>query len=138
MADQNSGGARNQFPFIDRQRSSSSDESRIDELLLILSHHRRRDVLYYLSEHELASIESLATKITAHELDCSSSDVTPDDRKPVLIDLYHNHLPKLTNSGLIEYDRRSGAIKWSLESSHIHSLLEQCYETEHADLDVSE
>lgn len=139
MADRNSGDAKKRFPPIDRKSSpSAGSKSRIDELLLILSHHRRRDVLYYLSEHELGSIETLATEITALEIDCPSSDVTPEDREPILIDLYHNHLPKLTNSGLIEYDRRSGAIKWALASDDVHSLLERCHEVERSDLGSSE
>lgn len=139
MADRDSGDAKKQFPPIDRKSSSSAGHKPwIDELLHILSNHRRRDVLYYLSEHELASIETLATEITALEFDCSSSDVTPDDREPILIDLYHNHLPKLTNSGLIEYDRRSGAIKWSLTSDDVHSLLDRCHEIERSNLGSSE
>lgn len=103
---------------------ASTQRTKIDELLTLLSHRRRRNVLYYLSEHDLASLDTLATTIAARELGIPSEGVPNADRQAVLVDLYHNHLPKLADRGLIEYDDRSGAIRWTAPSTDLETLLE--------------
>jgi hypothetical protein len=113
-----------ELPAVGEQRSS------VDELLSLLSNRRRRDVLYCLSETDVASIESLATTIAAREASVPAERVSPDDREPVLIDLYHAHLPKLADRRLIEYDRRSGTVRWTASSDELEALLERCYELE--------
>ena len=113
-----------ELPAIGERRSS------IDEFLSLLSNQRRRDVLYRLSETEVASIESLATTIAAREMSVPAERVSPDDREPVLVDLYHTHLPKLADRRLIEYDRRSDTVRWSAPGDELETLLERCYELE--------
>ncbi|WP_440769116.1 DUF7344 domain-containing protein [Natronorubrum sp. DTA28] len=111
----------------------SERESPIDELLVLLSHQRRRDVLYYLSDHEVASLESLAATIAANEAGVSAERVSAERRESVLIDLYHNHLPKLTDRKLVEYDHRSGAIRWSSPPALFDELLACCHSLESTD-----
>ena len=101
-------------------------QASIDELLSTLSHRRRRDVLYALSENEVMDAESLATRIAASEADCPPERIDADDRKSVLIELSHVHLPKLADRRAIEYDRRSGAVRWSAPSDDLESLLDCC------------
>ena len=115
-----------ELPAVGEQRSS------VDESLSLLSNRRRRDVLYCLSETKVASIESLATAIVAREVSVPAERVSPDDRERLLIDLYHTHLPKLADRGLIEYDQRSGTVRWSTVSDELETLLERCYELEAA------
>ncbi|MDG5760820.1 hypothetical protein QA600_15900 [Natronococcus sp. A-GB1] len=115
-----------ELPAVGGQRSS------VDESLSLLSSRRRRDVLYCLSETEVASIESLATSIAAREVSVPAERVSPDDRERLLIDLYHTHLPKLADRGLIEYDQRSGTVRWSTVGDELETLLERCYELEAA------
>ncbi|RQG98850.1 DUF7344 domain-containing protein [Natrarchaeobius oligotrophus] len=128
------GGDERETPVRRWELADSEFEPGLDETLLLLSHHRRRDVLYYLSEHELAGVETLATEIVANERGCPPRDVTPADREPITIDLYQNHLPKLTDGRLVEFDRRSGAVRWSFPSSNATTLLEFFYDFEHDDL----
>ncbi|WP_306058765.1 DUF7344 domain-containing protein [Natronococcus wangiae] len=111
-------------PSIGDHRSS------IDELLSLLSHQRRRDVLYHLSRNEVADVESLATMIAARETDLPSEQIDDDDREPVLIDLYHNHLPKLADRRLVEYDSRSGAVRWMPPTDDLERILESCHALE--------
>lgn len=111
--------------------TESDVQTGFDEILSLLSHHRRRDVLYYLREHELASVDTLATEIAATERDCAPADVTPTDREPILIDLQHHHLPKLADNRVLEFDRRSGAVRWTSPPEPVCSLLEYLYEAEH-------
>ncbi|MFC4437968.1 MULTISPECIES: DUF7344 domain-containing protein [Natrialbaceae] len=111
-------------PAVDDQRSS------VDELLSLLGHQRRRDVLYYLSENEIADVESLATTIAAREADLPVEQITADEREPVLIDLYHNQLPKLADRQLVEYDSRSGTVRWTSPTADLEQVLECCHDLE--------
>lgn len=119
-------------PVRRRQLSDSDLKTGFDETLSLLSHHRRRDVLYYLREHELASVETLATEIAATELDCAPEDVTASDREPIVIDLRHHHLPKLADNRLLEFDRRSGTVRRTSLPDPLRSLLEYLYDAEYA------
>jgi hypothetical protein len=98
----------------------------VDTLLSALSHRRRRDILYALSEDPIADVESLATTIAAREADRPREQISADERESVLIDLYHNHLPKPADRRLIEYDDRSGAVRWTAPSDELESLLACC------------
>ncbi|TYL35996.1 hypothetical protein CV102_24915 [Natronococcus pandeyae] len=111
-------------PAVGGQRSP------IDELLSALSHRRRRDVLYALSENEVTDVDSLATTIAAREADLPPEQIDDDEREPVLIDLYHNHLPKLADHNLVEYDSRSGAVRWTPLSDDLEQILECCHALE--------
>ena len=121
-----------QTPVRRRQLTESDVKTGFDETLSLLSHHRRRDVLYYLREHGVATDETLATEIAATELDCEPEDVTAADREPILIDLRHHHLPKLDDGPLLEFDRRSGAVRWASPSDPVRSLLDYLYDAEHS------
>ncbi|GAB3034624.1 DUF7344 domain-containing protein [Natronobiforma cellulositropha] len=121
---------------VRRCASADPGRARIDEALRLLSHHRRRDVLYYLADHDLASLDALATTVVCRETGVSSERVDAAERDPVLVDLYHNHVPKLADCGLVEYDRRSGAIRWSA-STPVETLLECSRELE-GEIDHSE
>lgn len=117
---------------VGRRELESTFETGFDEALSLLCNHRRRDVLYYLREHDLASVDTLATEIAAAELGCAPADVTATDREPILIDLQQHHLPKLADSGVLEYDRRSGAVRWASPSDPVRSLLDYLYDAERA------
>lgn len=90
----------------------------LGELLSGLASRRRREVLYYLLEHELADLESVAGRIARRERTA--------DHETVRIDLVHNHLPKLADRGLVEYDPRSGAIRLIDLDDRFVALLERC------------
>lgn len=77
-------------------------------ILEALTHRRRRYVLYYLHERsEPAEAEEIAKQILAWETDRDPDAVTTEEAEQVLADLYHNHLPRLADEGLIDYDRRT-------------------------------
>lgn len=90
----------------------------LSELLSGLARRRRREVLYYLVEHEPVDLESVAGQIARRERGA--------DPEAVRIDLVHNHLPKLADRGLIEYDPRSGAIGLIDLEDRFVALLERC------------
>jgi hypothetical protein len=70
-----------------------------DTLFSILSHRHRRYALAYLLEREgPVAVESLVSHV-ADRIDCE------DGRDRIALQFHHNHLPKLANARLIEYDR---------------------------------
>ncbi|WP_255167583.1 DUF7344 domain-containing protein [Natrononativus amylolyticus] len=101
-------------------------EDGIDDLLALLSHRRRRRVLYYLSDRELADVGEVAAAVAAREADLEAERVSDEARTAVAIDLSHNHLPKLADRGVVDYDRRSGAVRWTTPPEALATLLECC------------
>jgi len=88
----------------------SSDADTVGEMspdlvFEILSNTRRRMVLYYLREYSgSATVQELASQIAALENEIPVSDLTRQQRKRVYVSLYQTHLPKLEQTGIIEYD----------------------------------
>lgn len=75
-----------------------------DELLRVVSPCRHRQTLRYLRANDLASVTELAAAIDDH---CRHSQGLPAE----VSQLQHNVLPKLEERGLLEYDRRSNAVR---------------------------
>ncbi|WP_231188259.1 hypothetical protein [Haladaptatus sp. DYF46] len=96
-----------------RNDSSSSPDLPLDTIFDVLSHSRRRQILSYLSQTEdnLVTVAELVTVISKHESESEMSvQRTQDDA--VGIALRHNHLPKLADAGVIEFDTRSETIQY--------------------------
>jgi len=82
-----------------------AEELSLTELLELLSHPRRRFVLGLLEETDGdVSMDSLAERLAVWEGDDSSADAGPPAVDDVKLSLYHTHLPKLENAGLVTYD----------------------------------
>lgn len=64
----------------------------------------------------------VAKHVAAYERNQSPSTVTKQEYQSVQTDLQHNHLPRLADYGLIEYDRRTGDVCFD-EPSQIFMLL---------------
>lgn len=85
-----------------------------EDIFDVLSNRRRRYVLHYLkqrNDHEKATLPELANHVAAWEQGIDVSQVGYDDRKSVQTSLYQLHLPKLSDSNLIEYDKRAGEVR---------------------------
>lgn len=92
-------------------RSPDSESLTPDEVFEILSNHRRRMVLYFLREHgNTADLNELAEGIAAIENGLEVSELTRQQRKRVYVSLYQTHLPKMAESGVIEYDKDAGKV----------------------------
>lgn len=88
----------------------STDTSRPTEMspdlvFEILSNTRRRMVLYYLRQFGgPVTVQQLAGEIAAIENDVTVDELTRQQRKRVYVSLYQTHLPKLEDTGIIQYD----------------------------------
>lgn len=96
----------------------------LDEFLELLADRRRRYALYCLDEADetVVSLEELSDQVVQRERNWDDDGTPAEDHgENVRIELHHNHLPRLSDAGLIDYDSRtktvnnregSSLIKW--------------------------
>lgn len=92
-------------------------------LFSAMGDQRRRYLLYYLLDHDPAEVDELTTQVCAWEHGATVDEVNDEDRRDVRISLHHNHLPKLAASGIIDYDQRSGTIRFHHQPEIIERIL---------------
>lgn len=91
--------------------SETSQELSPDVVFEILSSRRRRMVLFLLRERNgSATVNELAQQIAALENDVEVENLTSQQQKRVYVSLYQTHLPKLEQTGIIDYDVDAGAV----------------------------
>lgn len=101
--------------------SGDGGHSLTERIFGTLANNRRRYILYSLQDNKHMDVETLATQIAAWEENLPIEDVPEDVYESVLTNLLHSHLPKLADYGFIDYDARSGAIRYT----NVPSLLEE-------------
>lgn len=91
----------------------------LDQLFDVLANQRRRHVLSYLHEAptDVVEFSDLIAGVVARESDRNRDT---DHYETVAIDIWHTHLPKLANFGLLEYDEEDQMIRY-----YGHSFLEE-------------
>lgn len=80
---------------------------RVNDLLDTLSHHLRREVVQYFETHaddDTAALDTVVTHID-QRIPTESTDT-------LHMKLNHTHLPKLADRDWLEYDTRSGQIRY--------------------------
>lgn len=83
-----------------------------DKMFHLLQNERRRQVIRYLSDVDgTVSMRDIAEQVAAWEHDTSVQALKSDERQRVYIPLYQNHLPKLDEEGVIEYNQSRGTVK---------------------------
>lgn len=103
------GGTSNGASGGPKRQSLATSE--VDLLFEVLADRRRRLVLGYLESTDDGVAEY--DELVDHVLAGTSTDAAePDARKRIAADLHHRHLPKLADSDLIEYDRRSETVRY--------------------------
>ncbi|MCO8245159.1 hypothetical protein [Haladaptatus sp. AB643] len=95
----------------------------LDVVMELLADHRRRHVLYCLRSSDCPlDSERLAERIV--DLD----DRTTRDKREILIELRHNHIPKMDAAGVIEWE--SDGIRFDGSETLIESYLDLTAELE--------
>ena len=93
-------------------RSDSRTELTEDELFGMLANSRRRYILHALAREERpVEIGELSTEIAAREDDVSVAEVTSKDRKRVYTALQQSHLPKMDETGVVDFDKDRGTVE---------------------------
>ncbi|MDQ2049804.1 hypothetical protein RBH26_04845 [Natronolimnohabitans sp. A-GB9] len=104
--------------------------TRMEAACSLLAESQRRYLLYQLAERGGGNVEDLVTEIAAWERDVRPDQVDKEIRQQIYVSLVHNHLPRLADYGIIDYDLRSGDIVLDDGFEDIKPLLEQFRQTE--------
>lgn len=95
----------------------------IDSVYEALGHPRRRYLCYTLLKDTEWSLNELATKIAAWENDIPDNEVTESQREEVYVGLYHAHVPKLIDEGVITFDEATETITTAEHAEQVLNAL---------------
>ena len=111
---------------IERSDSAVSDDDLSKgEIFDVLQNERRRHTLQYLREHDgPVQLGDLASHVAAQEYDCPNSEVTSAQRKRVYTTLQQSQLPRMHETGIIDYDDESGTISRTAHTEELTVYLE--------------
>ena len=96
----------------------------IEPVYEALCHPRRRYLCYTLLEDAEWSLTDLATRIAAWENDVPEHAVTENQREAVYVSLYHAHVPKLVEAGVISHDEVTERITAGEHADQVVTALE--------------
>ncbi|WP_423999658.1 DUF7344 domain-containing protein [Haloarcula salina] len=102
----------------------SPDVLEIEPVYEALGHPRRRYLCYTLLEDTEWSMSELAAKIAAWENDIPEHEVSADQREAVYVSLYHAHVPKLVDEGVITFDEATETIRAAEHAKQVLAALE--------------
>lgn len=102
----------------------------LDTTLEVLASQSRRDVLRFFLETDTAcaSIEDVVEHLVTQKQRRTVSDL---DHETVSVQFQHTDLPKLVDTGLIEYDKRSKMLRY-----HSDDRIEKWFEIIDSEYDV--
>ncbi|MFC4549137.1 MULTISPECIES: DUF7344 domain-containing protein [Halorussus] len=85
-----------------------------DVLFDLLSEKRRRYALYALTSAEdgLADVETLADKVAMMEAQADDAKLTEAFHADVADSLRETHLPRIAAADIVDYDERSGTVRY--------------------------
>jgi hypothetical protein len=112
--------------LLNEQNADEQTESLTrDEIFEMLSNRRRRFVLQYLKNREEAgTLSNLAEHVAAWENDSTVQGISASERKTVYSSLQQFHLPKMDDTGVVEFDRRAGVVELTDAASELDIYLE--------------
>jgi hypothetical protein len=96
----------------------------LDHVYEALGHPRRRYLCYTLLEETEWTLGELATKIAAWDDGVPESAVTDGRRDRVYVSLYHAHVPKLVDDGVVDFDEANGTITAAENAEQVLAVLE--------------
>lgn len=96
----------------------------LDRAFGLLAEERRRYALLCLRAHRpTMTLGDLADEVATHEFDCRFAEIDPGEILEIYLSLYHTHIPKLANSGLLEYDQDRDMVIWQGGAGRLDRLL---------------
>lgn len=113
--DASNGGEDDSAPPSPDPGTLDGDSYVTDTLFEAMANRRARHVLSYIDSVsvDVLDLEDLADGVAEYEVEAGAATDVEDCRRHVAVALHHNHLPKLDDAGIIDYDPRSKTLrKW--------------------------
>ncbi|WP_331235236.1 DUF7344 domain-containing protein [Natronorarus salvus] len=84
----------------------------LDVCLELVADRRRRNLIHQLRHNGngLTTIDTLVDRLDRGEQGVSKD--RPPNREELAIQVYHTHLPKLADHGVVEYDPERGTVQY--------------------------
>lgn len=77
----------------------------LDSVFNYLANHRRRVLLACLDNDSTPIlVEALGHQVAEYEADFAVKSLSEDEIQRVTVSLYHNHIPRLADANVIQYD----------------------------------
>lgn len=103
------------------EHGRSADE--VDELVAAVSHHHRREALEVLrSANRPLALADLATELVRRNGEDSAKEAIKQQAERLQLQLYHCHVPKLAEAGLVEYNAARKTVSLTEKASEIDVL----------------
>ena len=121
---------KNTMPIKTDDSSSRNidDAQAMSAVFKLLSHHRRRVAIRYLATQAGAtSVSDVADQIALFE-----GEHTNDRYARICVSLVHNHLPMMSDGGIVEYERDQEIVELRDQATDILPYLDLA-----ADADIS-
>lgn len=102
----------------------------LDTILDVCGHKHRRIVLAALANQQQSlSIDDLTNAIIKHNHPLPRTEIDDETANRIYLCLYHVHVPKLAEAGVIHYDPERNVAELTVqarrESSHLSAILAQ-------------
>lgn len=96
----------------------ATDPDSLDDLFDLLSNRRRRHLLRCLDEYDdPMALADLADEIAAKEYDAPITETSAKEVKRIYVSLYHNHVPKLEEAGIVRYSQERDLVALAVDES---------------------
>ena len=108
------------------ESSTPTSELSIGALFDALADERRRYVLFALKEHERpVALADLADEVAVEENDRTITEIPAEEVKRVYMSLWHSHIPKLVDAGLVEYNQDRGTVTLAEKAEQLEPRIER-------------
>lgn len=98
----------------------------LDVVFGILKNERRRLVLEFMAETDSGtSLSDLAEHIASIENEKPANELGSQERKRVYVGLYQCHLPRMADSGAIDFDKNRGTVEPGPNIGQFYEYLDQ-------------
>lgn len=96
---------------IAHPKSSNEESLAMDRVFDALAHQRRRHVLHCLRNYDQTmALADLADEVSVRENETAITEISAEEVKRVYISLYHTHIPKLQDVGVVEYSQERDTV----------------------------
>ncbi|WP_276270689.1 DUF7344 domain-containing protein [Haloarcula litorea] len=125
MSKARSGGLTEESPRPTTEQDQSEETLSRDETFEMLSNRRRRYALHCLQDTaEPVTLSDLAEQVAAWENDSTVAELSASERKTVYTSLQQFHLPKMDDTGVVEFDDRAGEVALTDAAADLDIYLE--------------